>query len=97
VATNILNLERMINMREGISRADDTLPKRYFDDPMPGRLTKGHKIDREEFAGMLTRYYRLRGWSDDGVPPKAVVDELNALVQPEVPLLVEEEAAVPAR
>src|SRR5579884_3773832 len=96
VATNILNLERMINMREGISRADDTLPKRYFDDPMPGRLTKGHKIDREEFAGMLTRYYRLRGWNDEGVPPKQVVDELNALVQPEVPLVVEEEAAVAA-
>jgi aldehyde:ferredoxin oxidoreductase len=97
VATNILDLERMINMREGISRADDTLPKRYFDDPMPGRLTKGHKIDRDEFAGMLTRYYRLRGWTDEGVPSKAVVDELNALVQPEVPLVVEEEAAVTAR
>jgi aldehyde:ferredoxin oxidoreductase len=80
----------MINLREGISRADDTLPKRYFDDPMPGRLTKGHRIDREEFAKMLTRYYRLRGWSDEGIPPKQVVDELNALVQPEVPLEVEE-------
>ena len=45
---------------------------------------------------MLTRYYRLRGWNDEGVPPKAVVDELNALVQPEVPLVVEEEAAVTA-
>jgi aldehyde:ferredoxin oxidoreductase len=90
VAANIVNLERMINLREGISRADDTLPKRYFDDPMPGRLTKGHRIDREEFAKMLTRYYRLRGWSDEGIPPKQVVDELNALVQPEVPLEVEE-------
>jgi aldehyde:ferredoxin oxidoreductase len=94
VGTTILDLERMINMREGISRADDTLPKRYFDDPMPGRLTKGHRIDREEFAGMLTRYYRLRGWSEDGVPAKDVVDELNALIQPEVPLEVEE--SVPA-
>jgi aldehyde:ferredoxin oxidoreductase len=97
VAANIVNLERMINMREGISRADDTLPKRYFDDPMPGRLTKGHLIDRDEFAGMLTRYYRLRGWSDEGVPPKHVVDELNGLVQPEVALEVEEPAAVGAR
>ena len=43
------------------------------------------------------RYYRLRGWSDDGVPSKAVVDELNALVQPALPLLVEEDAAVGAR
>ena len=66
VALRIVDLERVINMREGIDRKDDTLPGRYFDDPMPTGRSKGHRIDREQFAGMLDRYYALRGWTDDG-------------------------------
>lgn len=68
-ALRIVDLERVINMREGISRKDDTLPGRYFDDPMPKALSKGHYIDRTQFAKMLDRYYDLRGWTTDGKVP----------------------------
>jgi aldehyde:ferredoxin oxidoreductase len=68
-ALRIVDLERVINMREGISRKDDTLPGRYFDDPMPKARSKGHHIDRTQFAKMLDRYYDLRGWTTDGKVP----------------------------
>ncbi len=78
VARRVLDLERVINMREGITRADDTLPRRYFDDPLPMGPSQGHHIDRAEFAALLTRYYRRRGWDDEGVPSPERVAELTA-------------------
>ncbi len=64
----VVELERRINIGLGITRKDDTLPKRYFDDPMPSNLAKGHHVDRLEFQKMLSRYYILRGWDPDGQP-----------------------------
>lgn len=79
VALRVVDLERVINMAEGISRKDDTLPGRYFDDPMPKGRPKGHHIDRVEFGKMLDRYYALRRWSNDGIVnedrAKEVADE----------------------
>jgi aldehyde:ferredoxin oxidoreductase len=67
VGKRVIDIERMFNNREGVTRKDDTLPKRYFDDPMPLKIAKGHHIDRDEFDKMLSRYYRLRGWDKNGV------------------------------
>jgi aldehyde:ferredoxin oxidoreductase len=63
---NVIDLERWINLEMGLSKADDTLPKRYFNDPMPARVTKGHKIDRDKFTTMLEEYYEARGWDIEG-------------------------------
>ncbi len=68
IGKRIVELERRINVCLGVSRKDDTLPKRYFDDPMPLNLAKGHHIDRDEFQKLLSRYYLLRGWDDEGRP-----------------------------
>ena len=78
-ARRVLDTERLINMREGITRADDTLPRRYFDDPMPVGPTKGHRIDRERFQDMLTLYYLQRGWDKEGNPPEDRRRELQEL------------------
>ena len=58
----------------------DTLPKKYFDEGLPLKEYKGERIDREEFEKMKTRYYRLRGWSDDGVPPESRKEEFEELL-----------------
>ena len=80
VGKRIIDIERMFNNRENISRKDDTLPKRYFDDPMPLKIAKGHCIDRGEFDKLLTRYYKIRGWTNEGLVKKERVKELEALV-----------------
>ena len=79
VGKRVIDIERMFNNREGISKKDDTLPKRYFDDPMPLKLSKGHHIDRKEFDKMLSRYYKIRNWTDDGIVKKERVKVLEAL------------------
>jgi aldehyde:ferredoxin oxidoreductase len=66
VGRRVLDTERLINADFGLTRADDTLPKRYFDDPMPARQTKGHHVDRVKFQDMLDDYYAERGWDTDG-------------------------------
>jgi aldehyde:ferredoxin oxidoreductase len=79
VALRIVDLERAFNNREGVRRPDDTLPRRYFDEPMPDGVAKGHKIDREEFKGMLDRYYKLRKWDEEGIVPDERVSEITSL------------------
>ncbi|MCL6610661.1 MAG: aldehyde ferredoxin oxidoreductase family protein [Peptococcaceae bacterium] len=76
----VIDLERLINHREkGISRKDDTLPARYFDEPMPSARAKGSRVDRQGFDKMLDEYYALRGWDANGTLPADRVAELNSL------------------
>ena len=82
IGNRVVNLERFLNLREGLSRTDDTLPGRYFDDPMPLKLAKGHHIDRAEFSKLLTRYYHYRGWDDQGNPSKDTWLEIEQYLKP---------------
>ncbi|MCF8369563.1 MAG: aldehyde ferredoxin oxidoreductase family protein [Bacteroidales bacterium] len=74
----IYNLERLFNLREGLSRDDDTLPQRLLNEPFKSGLSKGYKIQLE---ALLDEYYTLRGWSRDGIPSKAKLVELNLLAE----------------
>jgi aldehyde:ferredoxin oxidoreductase len=80
VGRRTLDTERLINASFGLTRADDTLPKRYFDDPMPARRTQGHHVDREEFQHMLDEYYAERGWDADGRVPDARTAEIDTML-----------------
>lgn len=65
VAARIQSATRLFNLREGITRADDTLPPRLMQEPInDGR----DLITREELEEMLSEYYLLRGWDEKGVP-----------------------------
>lgn len=79
VGRRVVDLERVLNMREGVTRASDTLPGRYFDEKMTGRKTKGHHIDREKFAQMLDEFYALHGWDKEGRPPETRLQEFKEL------------------
>ena len=74
----VVDQERFFINQQGIRSCDDTLPRRYFDEPMPHGVARGHRIDRDEFAALLQRFYRLRGWDEDGVVPPERVAELTA-------------------
>lgn len=68
VGRNIIGLERLLNFRLGLRGADDTLPDRWFDEPIAVGPFRGEKIDREQFAALLQRFYRLTGLNPEGVP-----------------------------
>jgi aldehyde:ferredoxin oxidoreductase len=59
IGERIYNLERLYNNRAGFTIKDDTLPKRFLEEPMPEGPSKGHVVRLGE---MLPEYYRLRGW-----------------------------------
>ncbi|MCL4424730.1 MAG: aldehyde ferredoxin oxidoreductase family protein, partial [Firmicutes bacterium] len=71
----IYNLQRAYNIRHGISRKDDTLPRRLLTEPSPSQRAKGHVVRLEV---MLEEYYRLRQWDPaTGIPTRAKLEELG--------------------
>jgi aldehyde:ferredoxin oxidoreductase len=72
-------IERLFNLREGMTRADDWLPDRYFDEPtrlgLPG--VQGKSIDRRKFKEMLDEYYRLYEWDEAGIPTPELLKRLD--------------------
>ncbi|RKX93990.1 MAG: aldehyde ferredoxin oxidoreductase [Spirochaetes bacterium] len=73
----IWNLTRMFNVREGISRKDDTLPPRIMEEEAPVGPAKGLKITQEILDKMLDEYYALRGWDENGIPTEEKLKELG--------------------
>ena len=75
IAERQVNLKRIFNAREGISRKDDRLPSRFTDEPMPEGPGKGQVVDLEP---MLNDYYRLRGWDlETGLPTRETIRRLS--------------------
>jgi aldehyde:ferredoxin oxidoreductase len=77
IAERIYTLERVMLVGDGISRKDDTLPKRYFEEPIPEGPAKGCAIDKKGFDSMLDENYRLHGWGKDGIPAKRTLKRLR--------------------
>ena len=68
IGHNIMGVERLINGRLGVRREHDTLPDRWFDEPVTVGQYAGEKIDRVEFDRMLTRFYEISKLDDQGQP-----------------------------
>jgi len=75
VGRRIWNLTRAFNVREGFTRKDDTMPERMEKEPLPDGKPKGHVVPRADFEKMLSEYYKLWGWDDQGRPTKKALDE----------------------
>jgi aldehyde:ferredoxin oxidoreductase len=71
------NLCRCFNVREGITRKDDYLPRRFMEEPLPDGPSRGQRLTTEELGKMLDDYYELRGWSKAGIPEKGKLLELG--------------------
>ena len=69
VASRVQNLTRLFNLREGATRADDSLPERLLKEPIN---EQNNRITKEELDAMLNDYYLLRGWDQNGIPPKGI-------------------------
>jgi aldehyde:ferredoxin oxidoreductase len=69
------NLARVFNIREGLTRADDTLPARLLEEPLPEGPAQG-KVN-ENLDAMLDKYYELRGW--DRATGKPTPEKLTEL------------------
>ncbi len=71
-------LAKLINIREGLTRKDDTLPWKVMNQPIPDDgPAKGSVVTQDELDLMLEDYYDARGWNNQGVPTKAKLQELG--------------------
>lgn len=91
IGERIVNLERLYNVREGLGRGDDHLPRRFTEEPAPlydyepdpvsGQMQRSEEPIRigrlYDFESMLDRYYDLRGWSRDGIPTLETLKRLG--------------------
>lgn len=75
-AERIINLERMYNIKLGLDRGNDTLPKRFLEEPMPKGKSEGQTVNLEY---LLDEYYELMEWNSNGIPKEQKLKELNIL------------------
>ena len=66
-------MERLFNLREGFGRKNDTLSKRFTDNP----LIDGNVKSVVKLETMLPKYYKLRGWDANGVPTPRSLKKLG--------------------
>jgi aldehyde:ferredoxin oxidoreductase len=69
-----INLQRMINVRRGISRKDDILHPRMLTHRRQGH---GTRQNLPPLGPMLADYYAYRGWIEEGIPTKEKLTELG--------------------
>ena len=67
------NLERIINIRQGLTPEEDTLPKRFLKELQ--RSDEPNSVVKLE--GMLKSYYAIRGWDEKGVPTEKTLKRLK--------------------
>ena len=64
------NMKRAFNVRCGIRKKDDTLSPKMF-------LTLGEGQRKPDLDRMLKDYYEIRRWSEDGIPTKDLLLDLD--------------------
>ncbi|MBU4564990.1 MAG: aldehyde ferredoxin oxidoreductase family protein [Proteobacteria bacterium] len=76
VGERIFNAERIFLNQAGFSREQDTLPPRILSEPMPDGPARGMVCQLEP---MLTEYYTVRGWSQQGLPQPEILGQLGLI------------------
>jgi aldehyde:ferredoxin oxidoreductase len=71
-----LNLMRAFNAREGLTRDQDTLPKKLFKKALKGGRSEGIVLDEAELAAGMDMYFLQAGWDmATGTPTRATLEE----------------------
>jgi len=68
VGARRLNLFRTFNAREGLDRNADKLPKKFFKALKGEGPTAGIALTQEELDTAIDEYYKLAGWTSNGIP-----------------------------
>ncbi|MFC1901465.1 aldehyde ferredoxin oxidoreductase family protein [Chloroflexota bacterium] len=76
VAERILTLMRLFNLREGMTEADDLMPKRFYEPTTDGALAN-LQVDMAALERARKYYYALMGWDTKGVPLPERLEELE--------------------
>lgn len=74
-AERVINLERMLNARFGFDRKDDTLPRRFLEEPAPDGRGAGQVVNLQV---ALDSYFEAMGWDlETGLPKPETLARLG--------------------
>jgi aldehyde:ferredoxin oxidoreductase len=75
IGARLVTMKRAFNVREGIRRKDDCLPRRFTHEPFQKGPSKGQTVNLEP---MLDEYYQLYGWDiTTGIPTEETLQKLG--------------------
>jgi aldehyde:ferredoxin oxidoreductase len=77
IGERVNNLARLFNIREGLTRKDDSMPWRLVNEEIKEGGSKGHLYSQKELDEMLDEYYAARGWDKSGTPTASKLKELG--------------------
>jgi aldehyde:ferredoxin oxidoreductase len=78
IGERTLNLQRAANAREGFTREQDMLPRRFFDEPLQGGASDGVAVPEADWVSAREAYYRLAAWDPEtGNPTPATLERLG--------------------
>jgi aldehyde:ferredoxin oxidoreductase len=73
----IWNLTRLFNLSAGMTKADEDLPRRFKDEPLPDGPGAGHRFTDADLERLRSDYYSVRGWDANGVPTAETLNTLQ--------------------
>jgi aldehyde:ferredoxin oxidoreductase len=76
-ARRIVTAKKLYNLREGWTRGEDTLPRRFLSEGMPMGAAADAVLPRDRLEAMIAAYYAARGWNPVGKPPQVLIDQLQ--------------------
>jgi aldehyde:ferredoxin oxidoreductase len=76
VAQRTLNLARIFNLREGLTKSDDWLPPRFFQTQTSGALSDT-SVNEKDLRKAIKLYYEMMGWNEGGIPKLGTLHELD--------------------
>ena len=76
LAERIVSAKKLFNIRQGWTPEEDSLPDRFFEEPISDGPGRGVVLNRERLGGMIRHYNELRGWSPEGWLSPEIVAEI---------------------
>jgi aldehyde:ferredoxin oxidoreductase len=69
VSRRVVTLRKDLNIREGWTLAEDTLPTRLFTATEDSPRSERPPLTRQSLGELIAEYYRVRGWTSEGMIP----------------------------
>ncbi len=74
IGERTVHMEKIINIRQGSSPADDSLPEMFLNTPIEKGPIQGRRV---ELAPMIAEFYDSMGWDADGRPTESTLQEFS--------------------
>ena len=75
-AEKATTMQKLLNVREGFTRKDDSVPERWLNKGIKDYFT-GASITKDDMDKLIDVYYEERGWDSKGIPTREKLVELG--------------------